>query len=442
MTIDSMSTETAVENHSPEYNCNSYKDELNNYYEILNSNFDFDGEPTNYSSHGFHAFPAKFPPQIPRMFIKNLTQESDTVLDPLAGSGTTLVEAVLLGRNAIGIDLDPLAQLICKTKISQISHISARNALSEILTHIHFYLNPEKPIEWIREIDEKTKEFIDFWFERKTQVELATLLCSIDEVVADEDLKDFFLGIFSSIIITKSGGVSRARDLAHTRPHRTEKKKPKNAIDQFRIKAEKSIKALSSTEKARGTAEIIPGDARHLPLSDSSVDLIITSPPYANGIDYMRAHKFSLVWLGWPLDRLSHLRREYIGSEKLKDIQDALPEGTHEWCRKVEEKDSRKGKILRQFYCDMYTVQSEMYRVLRERSAAVIVVGTSTMRGIVIPHHVCLKEIARHIGFTCIKVGERKLERNKRMMPIAHKSRKNGIENRLHREYILGLWKE
>jgi len=442
MTIDSVSTKTAIEPH-PEYDPNYYGDNLNNYYKILSSTLDFHGESTNYSSHNFHAFPAKFPPQIPRIFIETLTQESDTILDPLVGSGTTLVEAVLLGRNAIGVDLDPLAHLICKMKTRKISQITAQNTLSEILTHIHFYQTPEKPVRWIKEnFDEKTKEFIDFWFERKTQLELAALICSIDDVVTDTNLKNFFLGIFSSVIITKSGGVSKARDLAHTRPHRDLKKKPKNAIDQFRIKAEKSIKNLRSMEKARGKAEIIPGDARKLPLLDNSIDLIITSPPYANGIDYMRAHKFSLVWFGWPIDRLSRLRSEYIGSEKLKDVQDRLPRVTSEWCEKVEKKDDRRGKILKQYYTDMSSVQSEMYRVLKEKSAAIIVVGTSQMRGIVIPHHVCLKEIAAHIGFTCIKVGERKLERNKRMMPIAHKSEKKGIENRLHREYILGLWKE
>lgn len=136
------------------------------------------------------------------------------------------------------------------------------------------------------------------------------------------------------------------------------------------------------------------------------------------------------------------MRSEYIGSEKLKGIQNRLPRVTHEWCKKVEKKDDRRGRILKQYYTDMTAAQSEMYRVLKEKSAAIIVVGTSTIRGIVIPHHVCLKEIATHIGFTCIKVGERKLERNKRMMPIAHESEKKGIENRLHCEYILGLWKE
>ena len=279
MTIDSVSTKTAIEPR-PEYEPNYYGDNLNNYYKILNSTLDFHGESTNYSSHNFHAFPAKFPPQIPRIFIEPLTQESDTVLDPLVGSGTTLVEAVLLGRNAIGVDLDPLAHLICKMKTNKISQVTAQNTLSEILTHIHFYQTPEKPVRWIKEnFNKKTKEFIDFWFERKTQLELAALICSIDDVITDKNLKNFFLGIFSSIIITKSGGVSKARDLAHTRPHRDLKKNPKNAIDQFRIKAEKSIKNLRSMEKARGKAEIIPGDARKLPLLDNSIDLIITSPP-------------------------------------------------------------------------------------------------------------------------------------------------------------------
>ena len=441
MTIDSMGTEPAIEKHSYEYSRNYYT-KLDDYYEILNSDLDFHGESTDYSSHNFHAFAAKFPPQIPRVFIENLTQESDTVLDPLVGSGTTLVEAALLGRNAIGVDLDPLAQHICKMKISKISQASAQCTLSDILTHIHFHLNPKRPSQWIEEnFDEKTKEFIDFWFERETQLELATLMCSIDEVITDNDMKNFFFGVFSSVIITKSGGVSRARDLAHTRPHRDVEKKPKNALDQFRIKAEKSIEVLSDI-KARGEAKIIGGDARNLPLSDNSIDFIITSPPYVNGIDYMRAHKFSLVWLGWPIDRLSHLRSTYIGSEKTRNRQNTLPRITREWCSNVKKRDARKGEILKQYYCDMSTALSEMYRVLREGTAAVIVVGTSTMRGIVIPHHVCLNEIALHNGFTCIRIGERRLERNKRMMPIAHKSKRNGIENRLHSEYVLGLWKE
>lgn len=67
--------------------------------------------------------------------------------------------------------------------------------------------------------DKKTREFIDYWFASETQVELLALKLEI-EAIDDEKLKAFFLLAFSAIIITKSGGVSLAFDLAHTRPHK------------------------------------------------------------------------------------------------------------------------------------------------------------------------------------------------------------------------------
>lgn len=89
----------------------------------------------------------------------------------------------------------------------------------------------------------------------------------------------------------------------------------------------------------------------------------------------------------------------------------------------------------------MSCVLSEMHRVLQNEAAAVMVVGTSTLRGILIPHHFCLREIGEQVGFECIGISERTLERDKRMMPFAHKSSNQGIENRLHHEYVLGFWK-
>ena len=68
--------------------------------------------------HNFHAFPAKFPPQLPKLFIRELTEPGEVVLDPMVGSGTTIIEAVLAGRRSIGFDIDPLALRICKAKIT------------------------------------------------------------------------------------------------------------------------------------------------------------------------------------------------------------------------------------------------------------------------------------------------------------------------------------
>ena len=70
----------------------------------------------------------------------------------------------------------------------------------------------------IQKFDSRTKEFIDYWFYPNTQRELAAFVLSIQTV--NVSLVRRFLELtFSSIIVTKSGGVSRARDLAHSRPH-------------------------------------------------------------------------------------------------------------------------------------------------------------------------------------------------------------------------------
>ena len=70
------------------------------------------------------------------------------------------------------------------------------------------------------------------------------------------------------------------------------------------------------TRAGLASGHVIAADSRHLPLADNSVDLIVTSPPYANALDYMRAHKFSLAWLGQWVEELSNLRGKYIGAER------------------------------------------------------------------------------------------------------------------------------
>lgn len=85
---------------------------------LLSGDLDFHGKNSTYASHDLHSFPAKFPPQLPRKFIEWLTDPEDCVLDPMVGSGTTVLEAFLLGRRGIGFDIDPLALRLCKAKVT------------------------------------------------------------------------------------------------------------------------------------------------------------------------------------------------------------------------------------------------------------------------------------------------------------------------------------
>jgi site-specific DNA-methyltransferase (cytosine-N4-specific) len=82
--------------------------------------WDFKNFKTQYLTHTFHPYPARFIPQIPLTFIKLFTNEGETVLDPMCGCGTTIVEAFLNNRNSVGNDLNPLAVLITKVKTTLI----------------------------------------------------------------------------------------------------------------------------------------------------------------------------------------------------------------------------------------------------------------------------------------------------------------------------------
>jgi SAM-dependent methyltransferase len=317
--------------------------------------------------------------------------------------------------------------------------------------------------------DSKTKQFIDYWFAHEAQLELLALVLQISRI-EDEDIRTFFELAFSAIIITKSGGVSLALDLAHTRPHKAKvvfskngetlfgkeldenkfprlrvlTKKLRSPIEEFERRSIQNIEGLITIDSRLIKPEIRFGNAQNLPLIDNSIDLIVTSPPYAsNAIDYMRAHKFTLVWFGNQIDDLSLKRKEYIGGEDMTNTNyEKLPDLTSEIVTYISELDYKRGKVLHRYYSEMTRTLREMYRVLKPGKAAIVVVGNSVMRGKDTETQNCLADIGRNIGFKVPKIGVRKLDRNKRMLPAGIETNTNSqIQQRMHEEYVIGFYK-
>jgi len=128
-----------------------------------------------------------------------------------------------------------------KTKISSINQHQAIVLGKEIVSRAKFAfyqckdeIESELSVFW----DEKTRDFVNYWFSKDVQVALKAILNEIEKI-DDEGLKDFFKLSFSAIIITKSGGVSLALDLAHTRPHWV-----RSAIELRTMKVSKRCSAL------------------------------------------------------------------------------------------------------------------------------------------------------------------------------------------------------
>ena len=449
------------------------EDYLQKMVSVLSQDLSFHNKDSSYASHSFHPFPAKFPPQLPRKFITELTSPNEIVLDPMVGSGTTILEASLLGRRGVGFDIDPLALLISQVKVrrfdkcqlDQIGNEIIKRASSSVEEHTE-NLASELENRW----DLKTKEFIDYWFAPEIQIELLALINEIEKIT-DDTIRAFFRLTFSSVIITKSGGVSYAFDLAHTRPHRAKvvisqqgeillghdleekssarvkllTKKLRSPITEFQKRLKKNLNGLlEPTIFDEVTPCIKYGDAQDLPLDYEFADLIITSPPYAsNAIDYMRAHKFSLVWLGYVIDELGQKRKEYIGGESLAGINfEGLPQKTQEVVMLVSQKDERKSRVLHRYYSEMTCVLQEMFRVLKSGKAAIVVVGNSVWRGQSTETHTCIADIGESIGFHVAKIGVRNLDRNRRMLPTGFGTNQNSqIQQRMHKDYIIGFYK-
>jgi hypothetical protein len=203
-----------------------------------------------------------------------------------------------------------------------------------------------------------------------------------------------------------------------------------------------AIESLENIVDADGQAMVIRADTRALPLADNSMSLIVTSPPYAaNAIDYVRAHKFSLMWLGHAPETLTDLRSKYIGAELRTLNLTFASETANRILQSLQRKDERRATVVAHYFRDMETALREMLRVLAEGRAAILVVGSSTIRGIGIKAPTVLAELASSVGFKVIGVAQREILRNARMMPVSHNSTRNGIEARMHEEGVIGLIK-
>lgn len=448
------------------------QEEAKSLEELLSEDLNFFENENIYGTHNYHSFPAKFPPQLPRKFIYALTRPGDIVLDPMNGSGTTVVEAAFAKRRAIGLDIDPLALRIARVKTTPLEYEEVSKYNRQILNNAFKRLNHQRAelekalySRW----DQSTWEFINYWFAPETQFELMALILEIEKI-ANPNLRLFFELAFSSVIITKTGGVSLALDLAHTRPHRAKvvisksggvimgeeflnqsnektrlfTKVLRSPFEEFNKKVSANAKSLAQIPKIDKPAKVVFGNAQCLPLPNASIDLIVTSPPYAsNAIDYMRAHKFSLVWFGLSINSLGQIRNEYIGNDATSGIDyEMLPPKTNHIVEKIKRLDQKKGLAIHRYYSEMTRVLREMLRVLKPNKAAIVVVGSSIIRGVDTETHNCLAEIGEQIGFAVSKIGARNLDRNRRMMPAGNRiNLQSQIQQRMHEEYVIGFLK-
>jgi len=375
---------------------------------------------TTYLTHAIHSYPAKFIPQIPYYVIKNLTQPEEYVLDPFSGSGTALVEASLLGRHSYGVDIDPLGQLITEVKTTPLN--VSLHEFTKLIETFKASIKNYKGTPLLVDFPNK-----DYWFEKKVQEDLGIVLAALEELKPEisEPIYKFFKVCVSSIIRKVANADPKISKPFISKYMRRAIENGRRDLDTFKYLEEAladysrrildyshHIKEIELYTSIRPKAVMLKNsDARSIGLDDEAVNLIVTSPPYANAQEYLRSIKLELFWLGMATNsKLLDLKKQLIGTESVPAKEYAKLErfGIPDLDRtleKIYEVDQRRSYIVYKYFVDMKKNIEEDYRVLKPSGHFCILVGDNVIRKVPLYTHRYIVDIAEDAAFKTIEVG-------------------------------------
>ena len=356
---------------------------------------------TGYATHGLFPYRGKFHPQMIKGLINIIGLKSgETVLDPMMGSGTALVEASLMGIRSIGIDASPFCRFMTQTKLDTLtmSLTRAKKASTNYKKVFEYFKNKvANPNVGAKALSKKASgdvmSIMEPAAEYATEQDRSRLTKKQRET---SDTYNFLLLAFLDSV-----GYSE----------RSQRKTPleqfKAILERYLFVAEKIQNVLEGAESDLATAEALEGDARSLPLEDATVDGIIFSPPYSFAIDYLKNDAFHLNYLGVEMDSL---RDSMIGlrGKKLSEKFETYKE-------------------------DMEKVLSECSRVLRSGRICTIIIGTNN------------NQLGKALGMSPEDVPglheilvEMGLKHDLKLIRMLSRSI-TGISNTMRREYIVML---
>ena len=250
---------------------------------------------TEFLMHSIHTYPAKFPAFIATKAFEYAEKEGvdvRTVADIFCGCGTVALEAKLHGKDFWGCDINPVATLIAKTKIAEYS----TNTLDKYYNKIQeAYLNMENDSI----VYEKSTERLKYWFNEKSFIDLFRLKQSIEATVTENEYKDAFLCLFSSILKASSKWLTKS-----IKPTIDYKKTEVVVWDVFKRqfnKFSKGVVQINSCSVQKSNIKIETDN--FLNFTDlPKVDLVITTPPYVTSYEYADLHQLSTLWLQYASD--------------------------------------------------------------------------------------------------------------------------------------------
>lgn len=366
--------------------------------------WDFRDAKTIYLTHGLHPYPAKYIPQIPNALIQELSSVGETVADIFCGSGTTLVEALLLKRHAVGVDANPLSCLISEAKTSRFQDdeiellefiVNRANALADSL----YLLNEESLFgtnTFVSRGWRPDNSSMNFWFEPFVIEELAEIL-SWCNAISSELVRNLALTSFSSIVVVVSRQDSDTRYVRRQKdikPGDTSRRFAKALKDAIRVARE-----FSGLVEPRFRCSLYVDNILNRP-DIGRFQLVVCSPPYPNAYSYHLYHMTRMLWLGMDQPKF---KREEIGSH-----------------RKYSKK--KNGATENTFREEMSIIFEWLSMALETGRHACFVIGNSRINGRYINNADLIAEAASYHGFSEVaRIPRKMLDSKKSFNPAIGK---------------------
>lgn len=353
-------------------------------------------------THLIHPYPAKLICHIPYFFLNTdyCCPKQGSVLDPFCGSGTVLLEAILSGRNAYGADANPLARKISRVKTTIINDTYLYQVLDELLLEI----SEDKGV-----MSTCNDESL-FWYPPKTIITITKIINAIHRI-KNPQIQEFFEICISSIL--KKISYADPRISVPVRVN-ADKFPPGSRLRENAIKHIEDITNLdvlnlftsicksniyrisTLSDACKGaSATICSEDARKLTFSignnklieDESIDLILTSPPYAGAQKYIRASSLNLRWLCIADNQgIRSLKSQNIGREDYRKSEISIPktgiqDADYLLYVLFSEGKCERAHIVSNYLNEMKIAIDESIRVLKHGGYFVMVIGNNTVCG-------------------------------------------------------------
>lgn len=364
--------------------------------------------------------------------LANRLKKARTVLDPFSGVGTTLVESMLLGHKAIGFEINPYAALASRVKVSA-HRISVEKFRDEIAKLKAFYTDKVssgyKPTSTSPPGFRTRSEFYSPKVLRKVLI-----LQDFVNTIENTSQRELFRLAFASTMV-------RYSNYSYEPSLGRRVSAGKSEIQDFLVGRTVVGKLLEMAEDIAWFQKNLPENQQKAQvyttsffehqeyLSPSSVDLVITSPPYLNNYHYNRNTRPQLYWLGYaerpkdlkPLE-LSNFGKYWqtVRNKDNVDLKFYLPgSDLRESLQILRETNPEKGvyggngwaNYAASYFNDCCTFSKDLKRVLKPGGTAVVVIGNSILQGIMIPTDQYFSEIAESVGLELVRIEIPRAER-------------------------------